>query len=69
MELNENKKWAPEMLEVLKQVNKYMWDCNQGRLDDDHRKAMRWSGLWDRVESILEKMDEYETYPEDEKVD
>ena len=29
-------KFAPEMLDVLKLVNKYNWDCNQGRLYDEH---------------------------------
>jgi len=55
---------APEMLEVLKAVNKYNWDCNQGRLDDHHKKTMRFGGLWNLVETTLKKLNAYETYPE-----
>ena len=55
---------APEMLKVLKAVNKYNWDCNQGRLDDHHKKTMRFGGLWNLVETTLKKLNAYETYPE-----
>ena len=59
---------APEMLRVLKAVNKYNWDCNQGRLDDHHKKTMRFEWIWDRVQGVLENLDEYETYPLEEEV-
>ena len=61
-------KFAPEMLDVLKLVNKYNWDCNQGRLYDEHKRIMRVGGVWDLVRDILEKLDEYETYPLEEEV-
>ena len=61
-------KFAPEMLDVLKLVNKYNWDCNQGRLYDEHNRFMRFGGVWDLVRDILEKLDEYETYPLEEEV-
>jgi len=57
---------APEMLKVLKAVNKYNWDCNQGRFDDLHKKTMRFGGLWNLVETTLKKLNAYETYPEAE---
>jgi|TARA_R100000655_G_scaffold106031_1_gene154856 hypothetical protein len=59
---------ASEMLEVLKYVNKYNWDCNQGRLDDSNVRNMRFSALWDSVQDILEKLGEYEQYPLEEEV-
>ncbi len=61
-------KFAPEMLDVLKFVNKYNWDCNQGRLDDQHKRTMRFGSVWNLVQGILEKLDEYETYPLEEEV-
>ncbi len=59
---------APEMLNVLKAVNKYNWDCNQGRLDDQHKRTMRFEGIWHLVQGVLETLDEYETYPLEEEV-
>ena len=61
-------KFGPEMLDVLKLVNRYNWDCNQGRLYDEHKRIMRFAGVWDLVRDILEKLDEYETYPLEEEV-
>jgi len=59
---------APEMLSVLKAVNKYNWDCNQGRLDDSHKRNMRFDAIWYLVQRVLERMGEYEEYPVEEEV-
>lgn len=59
---------APEMLNVLKAVNKYNWDCNQGRLDDRHERNMRFNAIWYLVQRVLERMGEYEEYPVEEEV-